>query len=146
MTLSRIVAILICSIFSINAVAQNQPKIKIGTNGIPHGINEIGIAEAITVESFTKDGVLHITKENKAYTIESFEISILPPTGKDILGPLAINSSRAAGSIGNLNSMPEIKNHLQDGTRIFIEKLTASCVDCADMNTITVKAFSIKLK
>lgn len=146
MALSKILAVLSCTIFSISAFAQNQPQIKIGNSGTPHDINETGITETISTASLTKDGKLYITKDNKAYTIESFEISILPPTGNDIIGPLTINTSRNAGNIDDLNHMPAINNHLHDGTHIFIEQLTASCTDCGDMSTVKIKALSIRLK
>lgn len=146
MALPNILAALTCTIFSISASAQNQPQIKIGNGGTPHNVNEAGITEAISIGSLTKDGKLYITKDNKTYTIESFEISILPPTGNDIIGPLAINTSRGTENIDDLNNMPAINNHLHDGTRIFIEQLTASCADCGNMSTVKIKALSIRLK
>ncbi|MEZ5016788.1 MAG: hypothetical protein R2800_07035 [Flavipsychrobacter sp.] len=142
----KIITLLFVAILPLIATAQNQPQIKIGTKGIPHGVNETGVAETISVASFAKDGTLHVTKDNKVYTIESFEISILPKKGNDLIGPLVLNATRGNGNISDLKNMPEIKNYKSDGTRIFIERLTASCADCTDMNTITVKAFSINLK
>lgn len=146
MNLSKTITLISFIVIPFYAVAQNQPQIKIGNSGTPHNVNETGITETISIASLTKDGKLYITKDNKAYTIESFEISILPPTGNDIIGALAINTSRNTGNIDDLNNMPAIKKHRHDGTRIFIEQLTASCTDCGDMSTVKIKALSIRLK
>lgn len=145
MTLSKIAAILTISIFSISATAQDQPQVKIGNNGVPHGIYESRVAETISVADFKRDAIIHIRDGRDNYIIEHYSISFLQTSG-NLIGPLAINKERVAGDISNMMSLPKATKYAQPDTRIFIENLTAKCTTCADEKTVTVKAFSIKLK
>lgn len=142
---NKIITLLSIAILPIIATAQDQPQIKIGSNGVPHGINETGVAETISIKDLNADPIIHITRDNKQYTIENFDIAVLPKGG-DVIGIFHMKRGSKTGNISNLKTAIGTDDYFRNSTRIFIENLTAICIKCTDMRAITVKAFSIKLE
>lgn len=135
-----IILLLLLAPALLKAQSNSGVLIRMGQSEKLHNIAAKGNTEKISAAKFKQDTQMYIVAPALPYALKSYEVSILLPTGTDLIGPFTVTADKQPGF------MNKYTEWLNAGARVFYDKIELYCEKCPDNKSVAATNLVLTLE